>query len=151
MRQRSKPWPGATEWQTNSMFEVSLQPHESRVDRLQIAAVCGLMLVGAAFVYSATMVSESARLAPWYNQSWFRQIVWYVLGTGVAAGICCVNYHTLARWSMVIYWGSVFMLVAVLIFGTVRFGARRWIDLGFFSFSPRNSPSWPSSWRRHIS
>jgi rod shape determining protein RodA len=118
------------------MFEVSLQPREARVDRLQIAAACGLMVLGAAFVYSATMVSESARLAPWYNQSWFRQIVWYVLGTGVAVGICCVNYHTLARWSMVIYWASIFMLVAVLFFGTVRFGARRWFDLGFFSLQP---------------
>ena len=118
------------------MFDIDLQHHESRVDRLQIAALCGLMLLGALFVYSATMVSESAQLAPWYSQGWFRQIVWYILGTGVAAAVCCVDYHTLARWSMIAYWATVFLLVAVLVFGTVRFGARRWFDLGFFSLQP---------------
>ena len=118
------------------MFDIDLQHHESRVDRLQIAALCGLMLLGALFVYSATMVSESAQLAPWYSQGWFRQIVWYILGTGVAAAVCCVDYHTLARWSMIAYWATVFLLVAVLVFGTVRFGARRWFDLGVFSLQP---------------
>jgi rod shape determining protein RodA len=93
-------------------------------------------VLGAAFVYSATMVNESASSGPWYSQSWFRQIVWYALGTGVAAALCCADYHTLTRWSMVVYWFSVLLLAAVLFFGTVRFGARRWFDLGFFSLQP---------------
>jgi rod shape determining protein RodA len=94
------------------------------------------MILGALFVYSATMVSASASLAPWYNQSWFRQIIWYVLGTGAAAALCCVDYHTIARWSMIAYWFAVLLLAVVLFFGTVRFGARRWFDLGFFSLQP---------------
>src|SRR5664279_852824 len=119
-----------------AMFDANLQHHESRIDRLQIAALCGLMLLGALFIYSATMVNASASLAPWYNQSWFRQIVWYVFGTGAAAALCCVDYHTIARWSMIAYWFAVFLLVVVLFFGSVRFGARRWFDLGFFSLQP---------------
>ena len=118
------------------MFDAALQHRESRIDRLQIAAICGLMLLGALFVYSATMVNASASLVPWYNQSWFRQIVWYMLGTGAAAALCCVDYHTVARWSMIAYWFAVFLLVVVLFFGSVRFGARRWFDLGFFSLQP---------------
>lgn len=94
------------------------------------------MVLGAVFVYSATMVGESAATAAWYKQSWFRQIIWYSLGIGAAAAVCCVDYHTLARWSMVAYWVAVFMLAVVLLFGTVRFGARRWFDLGFFSLQP---------------
>jgi rod shape determining protein RodA len=118
------------------MFEATLNERQGRIDRLQIAALCGLMLLGALFVYSATMVGGSASLAPWYNQVWFRQIVWYGLGIGAAVGLCCVDYHTVARWSMVVYWVAVFLLAAVLFFGTVRFGARRWFDLGFFSLQP---------------
>jgi rod shape determining protein RodA len=118
------------------MFDLDLNERQPRIDRVQVVAVVGLMLLGATFVYSATMVSESARLAPWYNQSWLRQIVWYVLGTGAAATLCCVDYHTLARWAMIAYWGAVLLLVLVLFFGTVRFGARRWFDLGFFSLQP---------------
>ncbi len=118
------------------MFDADLNERQSRFDRVQLVALLGLMVLGGAFVYSATMVSESARLAPWYNQSWFRQIVWYVLGTGAAAALCCVDYHTLARWAMIAYWGAVLLLVLVLFFGTVRFGARRWFDLGFLSLQP---------------
>jgi rod shape determining protein RodA len=118
------------------MFDADLNERQPRIDRVLVVALVGLMLLGSAFVYSATMVSESARLAPWYSQSWFRQIVWYLLGTGVAAAICCVDYHGLARWSMVAYWVAVLMLVGVLLFGSVRFGARRWFDLGFFSLQP---------------
>ncbi len=118
------------------MFDAELNEHKSRIDRLQVVALLGLMLIGTAFVYSATMVSESAQLAPWYDQSWFRQIVWYVLGTGAAVVVCFVDYHTLARWSMLAYWVAVLMLGAVLVFGSVRFGARRWFDLGFFSLQP---------------
>ena len=118
------------------MFDPDLNEHQSRIDRVQLIALAGLMVLGAVFVYSATMVSESARLAPWYNQSWFRQILWYVLGTGAAAALCCVDYHTLARWAMIAYWGTVLSLVLVLFFGTVHFGARRWFDLGFLSLQP---------------
>ena len=118
------------------MFDADLNERQSRLERVQIAALFGLMVFGALFVYSATMVSESASAAPWYNQSWFRQIVWYALGIGTAATLCCVDYHTLSRWAMVAYWASVLMLAVVLFFGTVRFGARRWFDLGFFSLQP---------------
>ena len=91
-------------------------------------------------------------LAPWYSQTWFRQIVWYVLGTGAAVGFCCVDYHTLARWSLVVYWAAMLMLVAgVVPRHGARWGARRWFDLGLFSCSPPNSPSLPSSWPRPIS
>jgi rod shape determining protein RodA len=118
------------------MFEANLNERAGRLDRVQLAALVGLMVLGSLFVYSATMVSESARLAPWYNQSWFRQIVWYVVGTGAAAAVCCVDYHTLARWSMIAYWVAILLLVIVLFFGTIRFGARRWFDLGLFSLQP---------------
>ena len=119
------------------MFQLSPPPRDP-FDRLQIAALVGLMLIGAAFVYSATMVSDVTATLPWYEQTWVRQIVWYGLGIGAAAALCLVDYHTLARWSYVAYAGMLLCLVAVLIphIGSMRFGARRWIDLGFFQFQP---------------
>jgi rod shape determining protein RodA len=120
------------------MFETTLTEHHSRLDRLQMAALCGLMLLGAAFVYSATMAGEAAASAPWFNQSWFRQIVWYVLGLGCAAGVCLVDYRVLARWSFVFYWATILLLVLVLIpgIGSMRFNARRWFDLRVFQLQP---------------
>lgn len=111
---------------------------QARLDRLQLAAIAGLMVLGGLFVFSATMVSEAAQSAAWYNQSWVRQILWYVVGGAAGASLCVVNYRTLARWSIVVYWVSILLLVAVIIpgIGSMRFGARRWIDLGFFQFQP---------------
>ncbi len=119
------------------MFGLNTVPRQS-FDRLQIAALVGLMFIGTAFVFSATMVNDFAASLPLYDQTWVRQIVWYALGFGVAAAMCVVDYHTLARWSFVVYWLMILCLVAVLIphVGSMRFGARRWIDLGFFQFQP---------------
>src|SRR5258705_8832546 len=118
------------------MFDGFLSESQSRIDKLQIGAICALMLLGTAFVYSATMVTETANSAPWYNQIWVRQIFLYVVGLGAATTVCLINYHTLARWALVLYWGNILLLALVLVVGTVRFGARRWFDLGFFSLQP---------------
>jgi rod shape determining protein RodA len=75
---------------------------------------------------------------PIYDQLWFRQIVWYVLGVGGAAMLCLVDYRALSRFSFIFYWFVILLLLAVLIpgIGSVRFGARRWFDLHVFQLQP---------------
>jgi len=97
------------------------------------------MLIGVFFVYSATMVNEAANTIRWYNQPWVRQMIWYVLGTGGLALACVVDYRILSRFSIIIYWLTILMLIVVLIPGlgsTQGWGARRWIDFGPFSIQP---------------
>jgi rod shape determining protein RodA len=121
------------------MFDAHLNENHSRLDKVQVAALCGLMVFGALFVFSATMVSSTAASSAWYRQSWFRQIVWYFLGTGAAIGLCLVDYRSISRWAFVLYWLTILLLIAVLIPGigtTHGWGARRWIDLAFFQFQP---------------
>ena len=116
-----------------------LNERPPRLDRLQLAALVGLMLLGTAFIYSARLAIASTATAPWYGQNWFRQLVWYVLGAGVGAVCCLADYRVLARWAMVVYWVSILPLVAVLVPGigtTHGWGAMRWIDLAFFQFQP---------------
>ena len=120
---------------------MNLQYHDQtvRVDRLQLAALAGLMFIGTVFVDSATMANLNTASLPWYDQSWVRQILWYVLGLGAGAALCVVDYNLLARWSYVAYWATILTLLAVLIpkiGSTHGWGARRWIDLGFFQFQP---------------
>jgi rod shape determining protein RodA len=117
--------------------EAHIEKHE-KLDRLQLLALVALMLLGAAFVCSATTASPFEAEKAWYAQIWFRQVIWYVLGAGAAAAVCLVDYHTLARWSLVGYWGMILCLVAVLIphIGSVHGGARRWIDLKIYEFQP---------------
>src|SRR4051794_1137997 len=117
------------------MFTSLFSESQSSIDRLQLAALCGLMLIGGLFVYSATMVTESALMAPWFKQLWVRQVFWYFVGAGGAAALCMISYQTMARWGMVAYWFGIVLLIAVL-FTSARGGAHRWFDLGFFSLQP---------------
>lgn len=121
------------------MFTGAFNHPDDRIERLQLAALAGLMVLGGLFVYSATMTSEAANAAALFNQSWFRQLIWYAVGLAAAVAVCVVDYHTLARWSVVAYWATILLLVAVLIPGigtTHGWGARRWIDFGPFQMQP---------------
>ena len=120
------------------MFDAVFNKPQRRFDRVQLAALCGLMLLGAVFVYSATMVGGFANAMPWYSQSWFRQIAYCGLGLAAASALCMADYRSVTRWSFVVYWLMILLLVMVLIpgIGSIRFGARRWIELYFFQFQP---------------
>src|SRR5437879_4004391 len=100
-----------------------------KFDKLQFVALAGLMFIGTAFVFSATMSNDAGAVLAWWQQAWVRQIIWYVLGMGMVGAMCVVDYHVLARWSFVAYWAMILCLIAVLIphVGSMRFGARRWI------------------------
>jgi rod shape determining protein RodA len=81
------------------------------------AAVLGLMIIGTAFIFSATE-----------SQSFYlHQVLWYVLGVGAAAALCYFEYGSLARWSAVFYWGAMVLLLAVYPAGAAHHGAKRWL------------------------
>lgn len=120
------------------MFETRLNESQPRVDWLMLGALGGLMLIGLAFIYSATMANESLRNLPWHQQNYVKQLIWYATGSLAGLLVCLTDYHRLARWSLVFYWGCMLLLVAVLIpgLGAYRFGATRWIDLGPLQIQP---------------
>lgn len=112
------------------MHEPGLIQKEPKIEWSLIASVAGLMLVGLAFIFSASAANDGG------SNYWLKQALSYGIGIGAAIVICFVPYDTLSRFSLVAYWGSILMLVAVMIFGETRGGARRWIDLGFYSIQP---------------
>jgi rod shape determining protein RodA len=95
------------------------------------------MVVGTLFIASATLAKEGSADLPWYRQEHFKQLIWYAGGVGLGVGVCVLGYRPIARWSLVAYWVSILLLVAVFLVGTTHgWGARRWIDLGPFQFQP---------------
>jgi len=65
-----------------------------------------------------------------------RQGVRLLVGFAFMLLIAQISPDKLRRWTPWIFIAGVFVLVLVLIIGTVGKGAQRWLDLGFFRFQP---------------
>lgn len=120
---------------TNSLH---LNERYQRVDWTLLVAVVLLMMIGGAFIYSATLADPVMREASFFKQLHVKQTIWYSIGITAAVGVCFLPYHAFARWSIIAYWGAIILLLLVMVpgIGVSRMGARRWIDFGPFSLQP---------------
>ena len=58
------------------MTNDALNEKHNKLDRLQLIALAGLMCLGAAFVFSATMASPFEMEKLWFAQVWFPATGW---------------------------------------------------------------------------
>lgn len=99
-----------------------------------LASLLLLFGVGILNLYSAsgTRLEDGIILSPFFE----RQIIWGVGGLMVMLMCMSFDYRHLQSLSVFLYALSILLLLTVPIFGKVIYGARRWIDLGFFNFQP---------------
>lgn len=104
-------------------------------DRVLLMAIIMLMIFGILAVYSSI-----AFFAESNDTSAFALVTRHMIKLSIAFFVMLIvskiNYHTLAKFSRVGMMLSLILLVAVLIFGTEQFGAKRWLYIGGFSFQP---------------
>ncbi len=65
-----------------------------------------------------------------------RQIIWMIVTIGVILGVGLVDYHYYAALSRPLYLGTAVLLAVIFLVGKVSFGAKRWLDTGFFFIQP---------------
>ncbi|MGE4180714.1 MAG: rod shape-determining protein RodA [Limisphaerales bacterium] len=106
---------------------MEFQFRRSRIAWALLGAALLLMAIGLCFVHSSTLGDTATTV---------KQLIWFVVGLTAAGLLCLVDYHVLARWAWVGYWAAILLLVAVMVIGVERNGARRWIDLGPFQLQP---------------
>ncbi len=89
---------------------------------------------GVLMVYSASMYSAQKNYGTEYYFM-FKQIVGAVLGIGAMVGLTFVDYHFLGKIRYIVLGISLALLVLVFIpgIGVENYGARRWINLPFFT------------------
>jgi rod shape determining protein RodA len=111
------------------MFERRLYHH---VDWAMVGAILALCLIGLAQIYSTTYTSAGGGASGiFYTQ------IWAILLGFVALLIALsIDYRSLADKSHFLYIAIVALLIGVLVFGVVRGGSRRWIDLGPMNLQP---------------
>ena len=107
------------------------------VDGLLLAVILLLCGLGVVMVYSASAVTAAARHGSSFHYL-ARQLVAAVLGLGLLSLALRLGYRRAERFAYPLLAVTFVLLVAVLLpfVGHKAGGARRWIDLGFFSFQP---------------
>lgn len=95
-----------------------------------------LLCFGAIMSYSASSVYAEAEYGD--SMYFFKRYLLYVIGAGLFT-ILLVIFCTPQIWKAIgilIYCGSIVLLLLVLVIGSTGGGAQRWIDLGFFTIQP---------------
>ena len=104
-------------------------------DRYLLMSVVILMTFGMLAVYSSI-----AFFAETKSTTAGTLLIGHLVKLGIAFFVMLIaskiNYHTIAKFSRVGMVVSLLLLLAVLAFGTEQFGAKRWLNVGGFSFQP---------------
>ncbi|MBU0634929.1 MAG: rod shape-determining protein RodA [Candidatus Omnitrophica bacterium] len=101
-------------------------------DKLLIIVLTLLLIFGLAALYSAS----SQKIIAGGKNFVINQIIWIILGAGVAFLITRVNYHSFLSVAYIIYAIQIIFLILVLFLGKTVLGAQRWINFGGIGFQP---------------
>ncbi|MBE6926973.1 MAG: putative lipid II flippase FtsW [Ruminococcaceae bacterium] len=95
-----------------------------------------LLAIGLVMLFSASFPSAYHDFDGNSAAIFLRQAVFALVGLGVMYAVSRVPYTWYMKFSGPIYLSAVVLLVAVFLFGLVGGGAKRWLNLGIFSFQP---------------
>ncbi|MFN3692332.1 MAG: FtsW/RodA/SpoVE family cell cycle protein [Fervidobacterium sp.] len=101
----------------------------SLMDFILIGLIIILMIIGLATLRSVVLGTQN-------EQRFYRQIFWDLLSLGIMFYILFEKEIRIRVYSKYFYAISVFLLILVLFIGKTVYGARRWIDIGFFDLQP---------------
>jgi len=106
------------------------------MDWFLLGVVLLVSLVGLVEIYSTT--ENQAHFA---GMHW-RQLTWVGIGVFVMLVVARIDYHWLLDQSFWIYLITLGLLGSVFLVGTVKFGARRWIEIGGQTFQVSELAKW---------
>ena len=103
-----------------------------KIDWRFVTVILILNVIGLVNLYSATHGAHTTGL----SRNFLFQATCLLGGWIVFIIITLINYKHLIRFSYVFYIINLIALILVPFIGRSTYGAKRWIDLGFFSFQP---------------
>jgi len=104
------------------------------LDYTLLFAVVFLCFYGLLVLYSSTRLAVTVGSDPYFFVK--RQSLWILLGFLFLTITIFIDYHNLERYSKLIYFGTVVLLIMVIFAGRSTYGARRWLAIGPFDFQP---------------
>jgi len=116
---------------------ITLKSQKTNLDLWLIGTSLILVLIGLLSIYDASVVAAFRDFGDklYYFKN---QLIWAGLGIGAIAFFSFLDYHRLIKIAPIFLAVSVVTLIVVLIpgVGTEINGARRWINIGSFTFQP---------------
>jgi rod shape determining protein RodA len=109
---------------------------ESRFDWKLVLAILAIVTIGIVNVYSATANIPSADGSIHSYDMALRQFMNLGIGLAVISVVMIFDYRLIERLAYVIYGLNLAALLSVEFVGVMRYGARRWLNLGFMSYQP---------------
>lgn len=103
-----------------------------RMNWLMTAAILALIAIGITSIYSACYVRDDRPMRDLYQ----KQVFWACAGFGFYVFFAVTDYRRLRKLAWWAYGVALLLLVVVLVAGTVKYGARRWLDIFGFSLQP---------------
>jgi rod shape determining protein RodA len=107
---------------------------QGKIDKVLLISVILIAVLGVIFLYSATY--ERGSVQDGLHMRLVKQCLWVIIGIVLLASIASMDYIRILDFAYFSYAANLLLLVFLLFFGGERYGARRWIDLGFFSLQP---------------
>jgi len=104
------------------------------LDFTLLFATVFLCFYGLLVLYSSTRLATTEGSDPYFFVK--KQSLWALLGFLFLIIIIFIDYHNLERYSKVIYFGVIVLLILVIISGRSTYGATRWLAIGPFDFQP---------------
>ncbi|MFN3534546.1 MAG: rod shape-determining protein RodA [Desulfatiglandales bacterium] len=91
-----------------------------------------ILICGLTCLYSATHLQNNIA----YELIFKKQLIWICIGIIVLFTLSFFNYTSISRYSYLIYFLCIILLVAVIFMGKHVQGARRWISIAGFTIQP---------------
>lgn len=95
-------------------------------------SILALVITGLLLVYSASQGPAISGRSGIFS----RQLMWLAMGSFLFLLLAGIPFRVWEEYSHFIYGAAVILLLAVLVVGVERDGARRWLVLGGFQFQP---------------
>lgn len=115
----------------------SLRKQKTIFDWWLLAQTSALLIIGLVAIYDASVISAFRDFADRFY--YFKnQLAWALIGISAMFFLSFFDYHKILKISPFILLASLLSLIAVLIpaIGSEVLGARRWINIGSFTFQP---------------
>lgn len=93
-------------------------------------------LIIFAIISITTVYSAQNLLSEYSSNLYLKQLIWYVLGFGIAYFIMFIGNKFLYNSAYILYVINVILLILVLFFGKEVNNSKCWFELGFFSLQP---------------